>query len=303
MFAGTQEQSVIGWIGTGVMGRWMCHQLLSGGHAVVVYNRTAEKTRPLLDEGAILARSPKEVAQKCDVVFTMVGFPVDVETCYFGEDGLFSGARPGMVFVDMTTTKPSLAISINEKACELGCDSLDAPVSGGDVGAREATLSIMVGGARKTFEAMRPYFSLMGRSYVLQGGPGAGQHTKMANQIAIAGTMIGVCEAMLYARKAGLDLETMVKTISKGAAGCWTLDNLAPRIIANDYQPGFFIDHFVKDLGIALEEARRMQLALPGLALVNQLYIALQGTGNGRNGTQALVLVLDRLSESDCFPE
>lgn len=299
----TQTKPVIGWIGTGVMGRWMCHHLMAAGYNAVVYNRTAAKAQPLVEEGATLAGTPREVAMKSDIIFTMVGFPTDVEECYFGTEGLFSGAKPGKIFVDMTTTKPSLAIRINGKARELGCDSIDAPVSGGDVGAREARLSIMAGGVKDTYETVLPFFNIMGKASVLEGGPGAGQHTKMANQITIAGTMIGVCEALLYARKAGLDLDTMVGTISKGAAGCWTLDNLAPRIIKGNYAPGFFIDHFVKDMGIALEEAQKMQLSLPGLALVNQLYVALQGTGNGRNGTQALVLALDRLSGADCFTE
>lgn len=303
MQVGTQGKPVIGWIGTGVMGRWMCHHLMAAGYKAVVYNRTASKAQPLVDEGATLAKTPCEVAQESTVIFTMVGFPNDVEECYFGTKGLFAGARPGSIFVDMTTTKPSPAVRINEKAKEIGCDSIDAPVSGGDVGAREARLSIMAGGYKETYETVLPFFNIMGKAAVLEGGPGAGQHTKMANQITIAGTMIGVCEALLYARKAGLDLDTMVGTISKGAAGCWTLDNLAPRIIKGNYDPGFFIDHFVKDMGIALEEAQRMHLSLPGLALVNQLYIALQGTGNGRNGTQALVLALDRISGADCFTE
>lgn len=301
MQAISKDRPVIGWIGTGVMGRWMCHHLIAAGYQAVVYNRTISKTRPLIEEGAILAKDSCEVAQKSDIIFTMVGFPSDVEECYFGADGIFAGAKPGSIFVDMTTTKPSLAIMINEKAKQIGCDSIDAPVSGGDVGAREAKLSIMAGGSQETYEAVLPFFNIMGKSVVLEGGPGAGQHTKMANQITIAGTMIGVCESLLYAHKAGLDLNTMVGTISKGAAGCWTLDNLAPRIIKGDYAPGFFIDHFVKDMGIALEEARRMHISLPGLALVNQLYVALQGTGNGKNGTQALVLALDRISGANCF--
>ncbi len=291
----------VGWIGTGVMGKWMCQHLIEGGYQAIVYNRTPQKAQALVDMGAILAETPAQVASQADVVFTMVGYPKDVRECYFGEAGIFSGVRPGTLLVDMTTTEPTLAMDINERALQLGCESVDAPVSGGDVGAREHRLSIMAGGHPAAFERAIPFFRLMGSSWILEGAPGAGQHTKMANQITIAGTMGGVCEALLYAKKAGLDPSMMVSTIAKGAAGCWTLDNLAPRIINGNYDPGFFIDHFVKDMGIALDEARRMGLALPCLSLVNQLYIAMQGHGDGKMGTQALVLALDRLSGCGCF--
>jgi 3-hydroxyisobutyrate dehydrogenase len=295
------EKPLIGWIGTGVMGRWMCHHLLSAGYPMVVYNRTASKAQPLLEEGALWALSPADVAKKCDWVFSIVGYPKDVEETYLGENGLFSEARKNQIFVDMTTTKPSLAIELGEKARDLGCTFCDAPVSGGDVGAREATLSIMAGTEKETFETLLPLFSLMGKTVTYEGKAGSGQHTKMANQIAIAGTMGGVCEALLYAKKAGLDLEILLETIRKGAAGCWTLDNLAPRVLTGNFNPGFSIDHFVKDMGIALEESEKMGLCLPTLSLIKQLYVAMQGSGQGKLGTQALILALDRLSQSHCF--
>lgn len=292
------EKPVVGWIGTGVMGRWMCQHILPLASQVLVHNRSKQKAEPLLSAGAIFTESPEEIAKKADIIFTIVGLPSDVEEVYFGEKGLLRHAEKGTIFVDMTTTKPSLAIRIQHAAKEKGCDSIDAPVSGGDIGAREGRLSIMAGGNEETFQRILPFFENMGKSYILQGPPGAGQHTKMCNQIVIAGTMIGVTEALLYARKAGLDGKTLVDTISKGAAGCWTLDNLAPRVLQDDFKPGFMIDHFVKDMGIALEESRSMGLSLPGLALVQQLYIALQGTGDGTKGTQALIKALDRLNGS-----
>lgn len=297
----TFAHPTVGWIGTGVMGRWMCHHILPLASRTFVYNRTMAKVEPLLAEGAIAAASPADVADKADIVFTMVGLPEDVETIYFGENGLFSVPCAGKLFVDMTTTKPILAKRIFEAAHQKGAESLDAPVSGGDRGAREGLLTIMVGGEREAFLRARVFFEAMGKTIVHHGGPGAGQHTKMCNQIAIAGTMIGVCESLLYARKAGLDAFQMVETIRTGAAACWTLDNLAPRILKGDYQPGFYIDHFVKDMGIALEEAKRMFISLPGLALVHQLYIAMQGAQEGSLGTQALVLALDRLNASHQF--
>ncbi|MFA0735320.1 MAG: hypothetical protein OGMRLDGQ_001820, partial [Candidatus Fervidibacter sp.] len=266
----------VGWIGTGVMGRWMCEHVMNKGFQVTVYNRTKAKAQPLLEKGAQWANSPKEVAERSDVVFTMVGFPSDVREVYFSENGILAGTRPGMILVDMTTTEPSLAKEIYEAAKAKGATALDAPVSGGDVGAREARLSIMVGGDKEAFEAVLPLFEAMGKNIVYQGGPGSGQHTKMCNQIVIAGTMIGVCEALLYGYKAGLNLETMLQSISKGAAACWTLDNLAPRILQRNFDPGFFVEHFVKDMEIALKEAAAMNLCLPGLALVHQLYVALK---------------------------
>lgn len=297
------NKTKVGWIGTGVMGRWMCQHVMNRGYQVTVYNRTKAKAQPLLDKGAKWANSPKEVAEQSDVVFTIVGFPSDVREVYFGEEGILSGTRPNMILVDMTTTEPSLAKEIYEASKAKGATALDAPVSGGDVGAREARLSIMVGGDKEAFEAVLPIFETMGKNILYQGGPGSGQHTKMCNQIVIAGTMIGVCEALLYGYKAGLNLETMLQSISKGAAACWTLDNLAPRILQRNFEPGFFVEHFVKDMEIALKEAAQMNISLPGLALVHQLYVALKANGYGKKGTQALILALEQLSNTTVMTE
>jgi len=286
----------IGWIGTGVMGLSMCGHLMAAGHPATVFNRTRSKAQPLLDRGAIWAESPRAVAGASDVVFTIVGYPDDVRRVYLAADGVLAGLAPGNIAVDMTTTSPSLAVEIFAAAREKGQHTLDAPVSGGDVGAKNAALSIMAGGEAEVFEAVRPLFGRMGRIIALQGAAGAGQHTKMCNQIVIAGTMIGVCESLLYATRAGLDPQTMLGAISKGAAGCWSLDNLAPRIVKGDFAPGFMIDHFVKDMGIALDEAGRMGLKLPGLELVQSLYAAAATGGHGREGTQALYLALKALA-------
>lgn len=298
--SGSEKKLVAGWIGTGVMGKWMCEHIMPLFSDTVVYNRTVEKTRPLAEKGAIVVQSPRDVALMADIIFTIVGHPQDVRDVYFGEYGLFSANPKGKLFIDMTTTEPSLSIEIEQKAHSLGCNALDAPVSGGDVGAKEARLTIMVGGNEQSYQTALPFFSAMGTSQ-LQGGPGSGQHTKMCNQIVIAGTMAGVCESLLYGRKAGLDGKTLIDTISKGAAGCWSLQNLAPRIIDNNYNPGFMIDHFVKDMGIALAEAKKMNLSLPSLALVEQLYIALQSSNQGHLGTQALILALDRINDTHLF--
>jgi 3-hydroxyisobutyrate dehydrogenase len=286
----------LGWIGTGIMGRSMCGHLLAAGSPVTVFSRTRAKADPLVADGAAWADSPAAVAGAADIVFTMVGVPADVREVYFGRDGIMSALKPGAIVVDMTTTEPSLAIEIAAAAAPKGARALDAPVSGGDVGARNATLSIMVGGDAVAVAAVRPLFERLGKNIVHQGGPGAGQHTKMCNQIVIAGTMIGVCESLVYGARAGLNLETMLSSIKSGAAGCWTLENLAPRVLKRNFDPGFLVEHFIKDMGIALAEARRMNLALPGLALVQQLYIAVQSQGHGRKGTHALVLALEHLS-------
>ena len=301
----TVSKKRIGWIGTGVMGRWMCTHLQRAGYPVAVYNRTREKAQPLLEDGALWCDSPAEVTRNADIIFTIVGYPRDVEAVYFGQQGILGAASPGKVFVDMTTTKPSLAVQISERARSISCQALDAPVSGGDVGAREARLAIMVGGDRETFDAIYPLFKLMSRTenIVYEGAAGSGQHTKMCNQITISGTMIGMCEAMLYGYRAGLSIETMLKTISSGAAGCWSLDNLAPRIAAGNFNPGFFVEHFIKDMAIALEEAAAMDIALPGLALVHQMYLALKASGHGTSGTQALVLALEQLSGGGILPQ
>lgn len=290
------NKPTIGWIGTGVMGASMAGHLIDAGYSCMVFNRTKEKADKLIDKGAVWCNSPAEIAALCHVVFTIVGYPKDVREVYLGAEGILSKATPGTVVVDMTTTEPSLAVELFKKAAEKQVAVLDAPVSGGDVGAKNAALSIMVGGEPEVYEKILPLFKLMGKNIVYQGKAGAGQHTKMCNQITIAGTMIGVCEALLYGQKAGLDLTTMLSSISGGAAGCWTLNNLAPRIVNRNFDPGFFVEHFIKDMGIALQEAEKMGLSLPGLALVKQLYLAVQAQGHGRLGTHALTLALEKMS-------
>jgi 3-hydroxyisobutyrate dehydrogenase len=286
----------IGWIGTGVMGRWMCQHLMTKGYQATVYNRTREKAQPLIEAGAGWADSPKAVAERSDVIFAIVGFPKDVREVFLGTHGALAGSKAGAILVDMTTSEPSLAIEIHQAAKAKGVGSVDAPVSGGDVGAKNAALSIMVGGDKDSVEAVRPLFECMGKTVVHQGPPGAGQHTKMVNQVLIASNMIGVCEALLYAYKAGLDAKTVLQSVGGGAAASWSLNNLGPRIIDRNFEPGFFVEHFIKDMGIALEEAKRMGLCLPGLALANQLYVAVKAQGYGRKGTHALMLALEQLS-------
>lgn len=289
----------IGWIGLGVMGTSMCGHLIAKGFTVTVYNRTKQKAEPLLQKGAVWADNPQAVAQRSDVIFSIVGFPSDVREVILGARGALAGSRPGTILVDMTTSQPSLAVEIYHAAKAKGVCSVDAPVSGGDIGAREARLSIMIGGDKEIVEALRPCWEAMGKTIVYQGGAGAGQHTKMVNQTLIASNMIGVCEALLYAHKAGLDLNTVMQSVTPGAAGSWSLSNLGPRIINNNFDPGFFVEHFIKDMGIALDEAKRMGLCLPGLALAHQLYIALQAQGHGRDGTHALQLALAELAAID----
>ena len=274
----------------------MVGHLSRAGYKCIVFNRTKEKAEPLLGQGVDWANSPGEVAARADVIFTMVGFPKDVRAIYFKNDGIIQAAEPGSVLVDMTTTEPSLAVEIYEAARSRGIQSIDAPVSGGDVGAKNAALSIMVGGDREAVDCVMPLFNLMGKNIVYQGRAGSGQHTKMCNQVTIAGTMIGVCEALLYGKKAGLDLPTMLSSISGGAAGCWTLDHLAPRIVDRNFDPGFYVEHFIKDMRIALKESEAMGLSLPGLALVKQLYLAVQAQGHGKQGTHALTLALEKIS-------
>jgi 3-hydroxyisobutyrate dehydrogenase len=292
-------QTRIGWIGTGVMGSSMCGHLIDKGFSATVYNRSRAKAEKLLAKGAAWADSPRAVAEASDVVFTIVGFPQDVRQVVLGPDGALAGSKPGNILVDMTTSEPSLAVEIADKAMARQVYSVDAPVSGGDVGAREARLSIMIGGDKVAVEALRPCWEAMGKTIVHQGGPGAGQHTKMVNQILIASNMIGVCEALLYGYRAGLDLNTVLQSVGSGAAGSLSLSNLGPRIINNNFDPGFFVEHFIKDMGVALEESKRMGLAMPGLALSHQLYVALKAQGHGRDGTHALQLALASLSGLD----
>ena len=274
----------------------MCGHILEAGFTVSVHSRTKSKAQALIEKGAQWFDRPNSLAENCDVVFAIVGHPSDVREVLVGNEGALNGLKPGSIMVDMTTSRPSLAQEIGELAKSRKVHSLDAPVSGGDIGARNRALSIMVGGEKDAFDATLPLFELMGKTIVYQGDFGAGQHTKMVNQTLIATNMIGVCEALIYAFKAGLDLEDVLKSVSSGAAGSWSLTNLAPRILKNDFEPGFFIEHFIKDMGIALDEARKLNLSLPGLALAHQLYLSLSANGMAQKGTQALHLAIAQLS-------
>lgn len=290
----------IGWIGTGVMGASMCGHLVDSGYEVTLTTRSRNKAETLLQRGAVWADTPRDVASRSDLVFAIVGYPSDVRDVFLSPDhGVVAGSRPGAVWVDMTTSEPSLAIEIAKAASDVGAGALDAPVSGGDRGAREGTLSIMIGGDAATVERAMPCLQTFGKTIVHQGLAGAGQHTKMVNQTLIASGMIGVCEALVYAYRAGLDLPTVLQSVGSGAAGSWSLSNLAPRIIDGDFDPGFYVDHFVKDMGIALAESRRMNLCLPGLALAEQLYQSVIAKGGGRLGTQALMKALADMSAVD----
>lgn len=297
--AATPGKTRLGWIGTGVMGTSMCSHLIDRGFTVTTFNRTKARAEKVIAKGAVWADSPRAVAEASDVVFSIVGFPSDVRHVLLGDDGALAGSKAGNILVDMTTSEPSLAMEIAAVAKERGVHSIDAPVSGGDIGAREARLSIMIGGDKAVSDSLTACWEAMGKTIVHQGGPGAGQHTKMVNQILVAASMIGVCEALLYGYKSGLDLNTVLQSVSSGAAGSWSLSNLGPRIINGNFDPGFAVEHFVKDMGIALEEARRMGISLPGLALVNQLYVAVKAQGYGRNGTHALQLALASLAGID----
>jgi 3-hydroxyisobutyrate dehydrogenase len=264
-------ETKIAWIGTGVMGQSMCRHAMKAGYAATVYNRSKDKAAPLVAEGATEAASPKQAAAGADVVFAIVGFPKDVREVFLGTEGALAGARPGTVLVDMTTSEPSLAREIHAAAKAKGVFAIDAPVSGGDVGAKAGTLSIMIGGDAEVVAAVEPLFKTMGKTIVHQGGPGAGQHTKMVNQILISSNMVAVCEALLYAKRSGLTPETVLQSVSVGAAGSKALEVLGPRILKGDFEPGFYVEHFIKDMGIALAEAERMNLSLPGLGLAKQL--------------------------------
>jgi len=287
----------IGWIGTGIMGGPMAGHLQAAGHELYIFTRTRDKAELLLKNGAHWCKSPAEVADNSEIVFTMVAFPADVEQVYLGENGIFSIEGSCRILVDMTTSRPILAQTISRTAEKRGMDSLDAPVSGGDIGARNATLAVMVGGKKAVFDTVLPLFQLMGKTISYMGGSGAGQHTKMCNQILVAGTMIGVCESLLYADKAGLDQQAVIDIIGKGAASCWSINNLGPRIVSGNYEPGFVVEHFIKDMAIALQEADGIGLSLPGLALAHKLYLEVQAQGHGRLGTHALMLALKALNE------
>ena len=278
----------VAFIGIGVMGKSMASNLMDKGHTLHIYNRTKSKAEELIDRGAIWHDSPAEAAAEAEAVFTIVGFPKDVEEVYLGGQGILKAVSEGTVLVDMTTSDPALAVRIAEAAAAKGCSTLDAPVSGGDTGAQKGSLSIMVGGDRKAFDRVLPLFEAMGTNIVYQGESGSGQHTKMCNQIAIAAGMLGVCEAVAYAERAGLDPETVLKSIESGAAGSWALSNLAPRMIKGNYDPGFYVKHFIKDMGIAAESAESMNFDAPGLQLALERYRELAAQGGEDYGTQAL---------------
>jgi len=283
----------VGWIGTGIMGAAMCGHILDAGYETTVYNRTPEKTADLVERGATAASNPRAVAEASDVLFTMVGYPADVRAVILGPDGVLAGCSGGEIVADMTTSEPALAVEISAAATTQGVTTIDAPVSGGQVGAVEARLSIMIGGDGSAVESLDPLWKLLGATIVHQGGPGSGQHAKMVNQTLIATNMVGVCEALLYAHAAGLDLDTVLASVSSGAAGSWSLSNLAPRIAAGDFAPGFYVEHFLKDMDIALAEAQRMGLELPGLSLAQELYTKLAEAGHARLGTQGLILTYE----------
>lgn len=289
----------VGFIGTGVMGRHMAGHLLAAGYPVHVYTRSPEKARELLGRGAVWADTPADLARSCDVIITMVGYPTDVEAVYFGQNGLLDALRTGTVLVDMTTSSPDLAQRIAAAAAERGGQALDAPVSGGDKGAREGTLSIMVGGPDAAFARVKPIFKFLGKTIVHHGPAGAGQHCKMSNQIAVAASTVGVCEALAYAERAGLDAEALLRSISSGAAGSWTLSNLAPRILQGDFAPGFYVKHMVKDLRLAVEAAHLAGASVPALELYLQLYEKLSESGHAEDGTHALYKLYEKETPPD----
>lgn len=284
----------IGFIGVGVMGKSMVRNLMKNGFEVSIYARTKAKVTDILAEGALWCDSIAQCAQGKDAVITIVGYPKDVEEVYFGQGGILENASAGCVLIDMTTTSPQLSVKIEQAAKEKGLKALDAPVSGGDVGAKNGTLSIMVGGEKETYTQCLPIFQAMGTNIIYEGKAGAGQHTKMANQIALGGAIAGVCEALTYAKKVGLDLQTMLDSISKGAAGSWQMSNMAPRMLKGDFDPGFFVKHYIKDMNIALEEAAHVDLTMPVLNEVHDMYQALDDQGMGDLGTQALIKYYDK---------
>ncbi|WP_300460234.1 NAD(P)-dependent oxidoreductase [Desulfobacula sp.] len=286
-------KTIVGFIGLGVMGQSMANHILTAGYALHVYTRTPHTAEKILSKGAVWEESVSMLSQHCDVIITIVGFPADVETIYLDETGILNHAKKGTIIIDMTTSSPDLAVKIYEEAKLSGVESLDAPVSGGDLGAQNARLAIMVGGDEKTFDAVLPLFQVMGDNIVFQGKPGSGQHTKMANQIAIAAGMVAVCESIAYAGKAGLDPQTVLKSIGTGAAGSWSLNNLGPRMIAGNDDPGFYIKHFIKDMVIARSSAGRWGLKTPGLDLALSLYQKMAEMGHDNKGTQALIKLFE----------
>ena len=291
-----QDKLRVGWIGTGVMGLSMAGFIAKAGYQLTVYNRTPQKAQPLIEAGASWADSPMDVAMASDIVFSIVGFPRDVEETFLGAKGVLAGLAEGGIVCDMTTSSPELAIRIAEAARQKNCFALDAPVTGGDTGARNGTLSILVGGDAASFERTKPLFECMGKSIALFGGPGMGQQAKLANQVAVAGLLFSVCESLLFASAAGLDLRLWIETVKSGAAGSAALNNLGPRILDGDFDPGFFVVHFLKDLELCVAECRRMRLVLPGLGLMEELCRMMVANGRGQDGTQAFMLALTALS-------
>ncbi|UJF15143.1 NAD(P)-dependent oxidoreductase [Jeotgalibaca sp. MA1X17-3] len=279
----------IGFIGTGVMGSSMVRHLLDAGYPVHVYNRTKSKADPLVEEGAIWEDSPAAITRNTDVIITIVGYPKDVESTYFRKEGILSMVDDHHILIDMTTSTPSLAIKIHEAGKKTGTATLDAPVSGGDKGAKDGKLTTMVGGDERAFEKVEKILETFSSKVMLQGPAGSGQHTKMANQIMIASTMVGMTELMVYAKAAGLDIERVIEQVGAGSAGNWSLTNYSPRILQENYSPGFFVKHFIKDLKIALKEADKLEIELPGTKLAKDLYIKLADAGNENDGTQALI--------------
>lgn len=285
--------TTIGFIGTGVMGKSMANNLLDAGYNLSIYTRTQEKAQSLLDKGAAWKNNPKTLAESADVIITMVGYPEDVESIYFDKNGILANAKKGTIVIDMTTSKPKLAVDIYHSASEKGIAALDAPVSGGDIGAQNGNLAIMVGGDASVFDRMRSLFDVLGSEIILQGDAGAGQHTKLCNQITIASNMIGVCEAIVYAKKAGLNPSRVLDSITTGAAGSFSLSKLGPRMIEGDFAPGFYVKHMIKDMTIALESAQEMGMSTPGLDLSLKLYKQLAEQGYADSGTQALIKLLE----------
>ena len=291
-----RKYNKIGFIGTGIMGNPMCAHLLNSNYELYVFNRSKEKVLNLIELGAHWCVNLKEVALKSDLIITIVGFPKDVTQVYFGPDGIFEGIKPHSILVDMTTSKPQIAADIYKKAKEKNSFSLDAPVSGGQKGAIEGKLAIMVGGQREIFDNVLPIFEILGDNIAYMGKAGAGQHTKMSNQILIASTMVGVVESLLYGYKAGINLDDIINVIGKGAAASWSINNLGRQIACKNFDPGFYIKHFIKDMGIALQEAKNMNLSLPGLSMAYQFYISAKAMGFENLGTQGLYKVLEKMN-------
>lgn len=297
-----QKNKKLGWLGLGVMGAPMCGHLMSAAYPMSVFTRSKEKADTMLRHGATWCDTPAELVSQSDVIFTMVGSEVEVRDVYLASNGLFAGDISGKLFIDMGTTAPALTMELSDFACQHAAQFIDAPVSGGDIGARNASLSIMAGGDDSAIDEAEVFFELLG-SMRKMGGPGSGQHAKVCNQVVVAATMIGVCEALLYARSAGIDCETLISALRPGAAGCWTLDRLAPMIIEGDFAPGFMVDHFIKDLDIAVREMENIHVYLPGLVLAKSLYEKLSDMGHGKSGTQALLLALADYNFNDGVEE